>query len=183
LITLLILNYLIGLLTQPFIGMSEYFLDTHFNIDPMLILLTSEILILVILTLFLITLGFFAHLFIKKSLFSIGDRFMTHIPLANLIYKTVQELLKNFLEHKESQFSQPVLVTFPNSPAQAIGFIMREALPFENSDKALISVLIPGTPNPMMGFVLKLPKDQITPLNIPKEKAIKFVISCGALLK
>lgn len=46
----------------------------------------------------------------------------------------------------------------------------------------LLSVFIPGTPNPSVGFLLLFKKEQLTFVNMKVDEAMKFIVSCGAVM-
>ena len=47
------------------------------------------------------------------------------------------------------------------------------------TNKKLINVFIPTTPNPTSGFLLMFPMDEIIYLNMTFEEASKFIVSAG----
>lgn len=189
-LTLVVLQYLINFLTKPFLGITQYVIVTLFGnngwstIDPPLfITLLSQGLILLALFFGLILVGFLAKMLLVNTLIKLGDKIIHNIPLASKIYKGVQEISQSIFMNDKPKFSQVVLVPFPYSNARAIGFITREETSVENSTEELVTVFLLGTPNPMMGFMLMLPRHQITPLDMPLEDAMKFVASCGVVYK
>jgi uncharacterized membrane protein len=44
-----------------------------------------------------------------------------------------------------------------------------------------VSVYVPTTPNPTSGFFLMMPREEVIPLNIPVDKALKYVVSMGTV--
>ena len=47
------------------------------------------------------------------------------------------------------------------------------------TQKELINVFVPTTPNPTSGFLLMFPKDEVIFLDISFEEASKFIVSAG----
>ncbi len=188
-LTFLVIMFFINLLTRPFLGLVqstfEYFgfLDKSFLFlsGQQIVTLTSKFLVL--LTLFLLTLliGFLAkHFFLDQLLMSL-EGMIQRIPVVNKIYRAFQEAMIPIFYSKSTPFSQVVLVPYPHKKTYAIGFVTKEAL-FEGSDPehlGLISVFVPGTPNPTVGFTLLYRKHHLVFLEMKVDDALKFVISCG----
>ena len=51
----------------------------------------------------------------------------------------------------------------------------------EKTNKKLINVFVPTTPNPTSGFLLMFPKKDIIFLDLTFEEASKFVVSAGSI--
>ena len=64
-----------------------------------------------------------------------------------------------------------------------IGFTTGEVAPkiSKKIKKKLINVFVPTTPNPTSGFLLLVPENQLTYLDLKVEDAIKTVVSAGII--
>jgi uncharacterized membrane protein len=188
-ITLLIANFLIKFLTAPFMKATLYLLHslhyTQVYVDPTILALISKILILILLLSVIIFAGFLGDQLFIPTIFQYVDRLIHKIPLANKIYKATQEVLQNIFVSSTQNFSKTVLIPFPQEKSLAIGFITQDNIPIANMDgvQDLVCVFVPGTPHPMMGFMIMAPKNKLTPTDLPLEEAIKFVVSCGVIYK
>lgn len=118
---------------------------------------------------------------IGKRLFLWIDKFMLRIPIIKTIYSTTKQLVNAFELTKKLPFKQVILFEYPRRGILTIGFITGEAddrinclLPF----KAL-NVFFVTTPNPTSGFLFFLSENDIIPLNMNVEDALKMVISGG----
>ena len=49
----------------------------------------------------------------------------------------------------------------------------------KKTNKELINVFVPTTPNPTSGFLLMFPKDEVIFLDMTFEEASKFIVSAG----
>lgn len=192
-ITLVIVNFLIKILTAPFLAATQYIIYSistdqgflYIMRNPFVLDFTSKVLVLLFIFAVIIAIGFLGQQFFLTTAFKYGDRLMHKIPLANKIYKSVQEVVHNIFVKSTPNFSQAVLLPFTFSGSTAIGFVTKDSLPISKLEGAsdLVSVFVPGTPNPMLGFMVILPKSKLTPLDMPLEEAVKFVVSCGVLYK
>lgn len=190
-LTFLIINFLIKLLTKPFLASTKSFLTwistkegwLYLLHSPAILQLISQILILIALFLLLLLIGFLGRLILFNPLIKALDRFAHKIPFANKIYNAVQEIVQNVMWNSSPQFSKVVLVPFPHAKAYSVGFITCDQLPIseEAAKRDLVSVFILGTPNPVMGYMLLCPREKIIPTTLSFEDAVKFIISCGVV--
>ena len=190
-ITFYIVNFFITLLTRPFIGLVEHLIihltnkyqSLHFLQSPGLMFIISQVYILLFLALLILLVGFMGQLFLMNTLFRIGDSLIHKIPFANKIYKSAQDVVNTLFSSKTTLLSKPVQISFPNGKSKAIGFITSEnfSIPQVLEGRELATVYLPGTPNPMMGFVLLMPKEKTSIIHNTSEDAVKFIVSCGMI--
>lgn len=132
----------------------------------------------------LITLvGRLARHFLGKKLIQLMDYIMFKVPLLNKIYGTIKQVNEAFTSSKKSSFKQVVLVEFPKDGMHSVGFITNEDHQ-EVQQKItgkIISVFVPTTPNPTTGFLLLLPEEKITKLDMSVADGIKFIVSLGSV--
>lgn len=193
-LTFFILSLIVNIITMPFIGITTYTFDYHdmFN-QPFLffsgetvLAIISKVIVLISLFFIIIFIGFIAELFLVRWLRHIGDFIVHRIPVINRVYKSTQEVVHTLFarkkEKKETNFSGVVLVPFPHKNTYSIGLITnREHVKSDSEFLNLISVFVPGTPNPTMGFMLMFREEQTIPLDMKVDEAIKFCVSCGVI--
>lgn len=185
-LTIIITLFLVNLLTKPFKGMIDYIIR-HFELtsfgSPEVVLIITKIVILFLLFFIILFLGFIAQLFFINTFFKLSDKIMTRIPFVNKIYKALQDVISTVFSANSNNFSQVVLVPFPKTTSYAIGLVTQADAP-AGSDKehmGMISVFVPGTPNPTMGFMLLFKREQIILLDMTVDEALRFVVSCGVM--
>lgn len=191
-VTIWIISFIVNFLTKPFTSFVEKFLtnlqihDLGFGLlsHDQIIRYGSPIIILCMLFILIILLGFIARSFFLNLLFKFGDFLMKKIPLINKFYKTSQEIVKTLFANSKGSFKQVVLVPFPYPEVYCLGLVAREAPKTCNGDldEELISVLVPTTPNPTTGFILLFKKSDLIFLNMKRDEAIKYVVSCGVIV-
>lgn len=190
-LTIVILGFLLRLLTQPFEGIAFSILYDLGLIDrtggilssTQLVTLLSRLLILVVLVAVTLLIGTVARWYFVHEIFKLSDWLFHRIPLVNKIYRASQETITTLLTTDARTFKQVVLVPFPHRPGLSIGLITADAQA-DKSDpryRNLVSVFVPGTPNPTVGFLLLYRAEEITPLELPVEEAMKYIISCGVI--
>ena len=86
---------------------------------------------------------------------------------------------------QDSDKKSVVLIEYPRKGSWAVGFATKENKgEIKNkTQKELINVFIPTTPNPTSGFLLMFPIDEVIYLNMNFEEASKFIVSAGTSTK
>ncbi|MGE5582421.1 MAG: DUF502 domain-containing protein [Bacillota bacterium] len=127
--------------------------------------------------------GILAHNFIGRKLIEFGDRLLGKIPILNSIYGTTKQITENFTKTDKSIFRKVVMVEYPRQGILSPGFLTGAA-PSEVSLKTgqnLLSVFIPTVPNPTTGFLIFMPEEKVTPLDMTIEEGFKLIISAGVI--
>lgn len=187
-LTIIIVMFMINFLTHPF---EEFVMDTlsyyglakkglFFLTSKQTLYVLSKALILITIFGIIVFVGFLMQWFVMHYLVRWTDKLMHKIPLVNKIYKAAQDVVKSIFGSDNPQFSQVVMVPFPNTHSMSIGFITDEKS--AGAHKGLFSVFVPATPNPLMGFLMLYPVDDIVKLDMKVEEALKVVISCGVVM-
>lgn len=190
--TLWVILFLVNVLTAPFLSVVEGALH-HYQIfrDPFLFLsieqisrIISKILIVITLVIFTTGIGMCAQIVAAHYFIRFGDYIIHQIPIINRIYKAAQDVVKSLFAEDRKTFSQVALVPFPNENSYSLGLITQDAksLNPENAQENLVSIFIPATPNPTMGFLLMLPRDKVTYIDMKVDEALKAIISCGIMI-
>lgn len=193
LITVFIILFFLRLLTQPFMGIAESLLTYyHISIPSFLFFSGQEFLrflcqIAILIGLFLLTvfIGCIGEWYLVKIIFLYANSLFHKIPMINKVYKACQDVINNVMGPKKQSFGSVVLIPFPHKKILSIGLVTHEALVEEKdtkNDSDLISVFLPTTPNPTMGFVLMFPRRDLIFTKMGVEEALKSVISCGLML-
>jgi uncharacterized membrane protein len=131
----------------------------------------------------IILVGIFATNIIGKRLISLAERVMARIPFANRIYLAVQQISTAFIGTKRSIFNKAVLVEYPRKGIYSIGFVTSEAegeVQYK-TDKQLVCVFVPTTPNPTSGMLVFVPREDLMYLEMTTEDGLKLVISGGVV--
>ncbi len=122
-----------------------------------------------------ISLSFFG----KKVLSLINDLFK-RIPILRTIYSAIGQMTESFTNKSDNKKSV-VLVEYPKKGSWAVGFATKENKGeiSKKTNKELINIFVPTTPNPTSGFLLMFPKDEVIYLDMTFEEASKFIVSAG----
>lgn len=189
-LTTILVMFFVNILTKPFMGMLQalfdhyHFLKTSVFRNPYVLMFTSKALILLFLFLSTVLIGIVGRWVIIRYMLHVGDSIMHRIPMINKIYKASQDVVHTLLAPNASTFKQVVLVPFPNTQGLSIGLVAQDSVNLDALERSseLVSVFVPGTPNPTMGFMLMYRKELLTYTDLTVEQALKCVVSCGVIL-
>jgi uncharacterized membrane protein len=133
----------------------------------------------------LITLiGLLSHVLIFQKLFNLGEAIFHRLPLVKTIYTAIKDFIGYLNPDKDSGMSKVVMVQLPGQSFQLIGFVTREQfddLPFTPTSEDPVAVYMPMSYQ-IGGYTLFLPRNSLTPLDIPFEQAMRLVLT-GAVTK
>ena len=124
--------------------------------------------------------GYLSLSFIGRKFLQFINDLFKRIPILRTIYGAVGQMTQSFAQNKNKKKSV-VLVEYPKKGTWAVGFATKEnsGEMKKKTNKNLVNVFVPTTPNPTSGFLLMYPKEDIIYLNISFEEASKFIVSAG----
>ena len=125
--------------------------------------------------------GLVATNFFGKKLVALGERILNETPFVRGIYTTVKKVVDSISQTEAGAFDQVVVVCYPHSSMRLFGLISGQTRDevAEKVGEGKINVFIPMIPNVTLGFFVILPKEDITPLDIGVEEAMKYIMSFG----
>tara|TARA_B110000971_G_scaffold119038_1_gene121950 strand:+ start:1084 stop:1695 length:612 start_codon:yes stop_codon:yes gene_type:complete len=135
----------------------------------------------IILTVFFITIvGGLSLSFLGKKFLQIIDDLFKRIPILRTIYSALGQMTESFT-NQDGNKKSVVLVEYPRKGSWAVGFATKENTGEikDKTNKNLLNVFVPTTPNPTSGFLLMFPKDDVIYLDMSFEEASKFIVSAG----
>ena len=127
--------------------------------------------------------GVLTRYYVGKRLLAWLDAAMLRVPLLNKVYGMIKQVNDAFSTGSKTSFKTVVLVEFPREGSFSVGFITseRNELLDRKTGSKLVNVFVPTTPNPTSGFLILVPEDQVTKLELSVAEGIKYIISLGAL--
>ena len=135
----------------------------------------------ILIALILITLvGWISLSFLGKKVFELFNNILKKIPILRTIYSAIGQMTQTFTKNDKDK-STVVLLEYPRKGVWAVGFATKEnkGEMSQKTNKKLINVFVPTTPNPTSGFLLMFPIDEVIYLNMSFEEASKFIVSAG----
>ena len=118
--------------------------------------------------------------YLGKKFLQIIDNLFKRIPLLGTFWSAIKQMSQSFKDSGNSSKSV-VLVEYPRKGVWAVGFATKKNTGeiADKTNKELLNVFVPTTPNPTSGFLLMFPLDEIIYLDMTFEEASKFIVSAG----
>lgn len=155
---------------------ADHFLGQYFGFrfPGMGLLLT----ILIILAVGVLSIHFFG-----RVLFRTIEGGILRLPIAGKIYPAAKQLA-GFLFREEAGgpvgFRRVVLVVYPRPGVYSLAFVTNEArTAATGTEQTMLTLLIPTPPSPLSGPLIFVPEEDVIPLDMSVEDALKLVISGG----
>ena len=166
-------------LSKILIGLSSKIIPQNINPNNYLPYAIPGIEI-IISVLFITFVGGLSLSFFGKKILKLIDDLFKRIPLLRTIYSAISQMTETF-SNKDSEKKSVVLIEYPRKGVWAVGFATKENTGemADKTNKKLINVFVPTTPNPTSGFLLMFPIDEVIYLNMTFEEASKFIVSAG----
>lgn len=173
------------------IGLTLYIVWTLFNfvsksVAPLLIripLLQEMPVVAIRVIAFLITfviiwiIGMVATNIVGRKILKLSEVLLLKAPVVNRIYQTIRQIIQTIIVSKTA-LRQVVLVEYPRKGVYTIAFVTNT---YEEKGKKNVSLFIPTTPNPTSGFFVIVPEEEVIPLKMTVEEAMKLVVSAGII--
>ena len=135
---------------------------------------------IIISVIFITIVGGISLSFFGRKILKLIDDLFKRIPFLRTVYSAIVQMTKTFSKKDDNQKSV-VLVEYPRKGVWAVGFATKENTGemAKKTNKKLINVFVPTTPNPTSGFLLMYPIEDIIYLDMSFEEASKFIVSAG----
>lgn len=181
--------FLSGVATILPVGITVLVLIWVFNLfdgvleKPMIWILGRKIpgLGLLVFVVFVMLIGMLTSNLFGRKIAQWGESILSRIPLINIIYNPIKDVVTTLSSNKSKSFQKVALVEFPSKGIKSIGFVTNSSFTIDGEEK--LSVFIPTTPNPTNGFLVIMEKNHVTLLDIPIDEGIKMVVSMGSVMK
>ena len=129
--------------------------------------------------------GFFLATFLGKKLWQLFESMLKRLPVIGTIYPYARQFTEFFIsgDDKKLEFKHPVAIPFPTQGMYSIAFITGDGM--KSLDDALkrhlVCVFIPTAPTPFTGYVVYIGREEVIPLPLSVEEAMRIIISMGVI--
>ena len=170
-------------LSKILIGISSNLIPKNLNPNHYLPFDIPGVEILISVLLITIVGGLSLSFFGRRILKLIDDLFK-RIPFLRTVYSAIVQMTETFSK-KDDNKKSVVLIEYPRKGVWAVGFATKENTGemADKTNKKLINVFVPTTPNPTSGFLLMFPIEDVIYLNMTFEEASRFIVSAGTSSK
>ena len=166
-------------LTKFFISISSKLIPTEINPNSYLPFAVPGLEI-VLSVIFITFIGGLSLSFIGRKILQIFNDLLKKIPILRTIYSAIGQMAETLAPKRKNKKSV-VLIEYPRKGSWAVGFATKDNKGeiSKKTNKNLVNVFVPTTPNPTSGFLLMFPKEDVIYLDLTFEEASKFIVSAG----
>jgi len=132
----------------------------------------------------LLVTGMLAANLFGRRLVEFWEAILNRIPLVRSIYSSVKQISTTILDSNGKSFRKVVMLQYPRKGIWSIGFLTNEdvSTDIDGLNEDFAAVFVPTTPNPTSGFIIMVPRDDFTELDMSVEEGFKFIISMGVII-
>ncbi|MHC4777698.1 MAG: DUF502 domain-containing protein [Planctomycetota bacterium] len=123
--------------------------------------------------------GWLMDIWVFRKIWGLLDRTLEKLPFVKSVYGAIRDTMV-FLFGEKKSFSKVVLVTLPGSDHGVMGMVTNEDPSREAGAnvKGRLGVYVPMAFN-LGGYTLYVDKGEVTPVDMPPEDAMSFILSGG----
>jgi uncharacterized membrane protein len=130
--------------------------------------------------------AFVANLF-GRSIIGFGEQLVGRMPVVRGVYGALKQIFETVLSQSQTSFQKVGIIEYPRIGLYSIVFVSTETTgeihhKCSASEAGMLSIFLPTTPNPTSGFLLFVPREDVTILEMKVEDAAKMVISAGLVV-
>ena len=117
-----------------------------------------------------------------RRLMSLVHNAVDLVPVVRSIYKTARQATEvlSMVGSDDGKFGGTVvLVDFPSRGLKSIGLVTARLK--DQDGNPLLAVYMPTAPLPTGGFLIIVPEEHVTPIDMPVEEAMKLIVSAGIM--
>ena len=139
--------------------------------------------VLFIIVLLMLT-GMLAANFIGRMFVGGWESLMDRIPVVRSIYGAVRNFTEIVFSDSGKAFKNVLLVQYPRKGIYSLAFQTSEDLGEVQgrTGEEVVGCFVPTTPNPTSGFIIIVPKKDVTILDMEVDEALKMIISLGVVV-
>lgn len=129
-------------------------------------------------------LGFMTRHYAGRALHRYLERVLERLPLINQAYGITKQVTTALFRADVPAFKKVVLIQYPRKGIYTLGFITQEDAGKlgEAVQDEIVTVYAPTAPNPLSGWVLLVPKEEVIYTKVSVEEGLRLVISGGVII-
>lgn len=138
---------------------------------------------LIISIVFFIVIGFLARNFFGRLLVRVSEYVVERLPVISNLYGAIKQIFETVMASQSDAFKEVVMFEYPRKGLWVMGFVTGRTKGEVQSltNKETVNVFLPTTPNPTSGFLLFVPKRDLTYMEMSVEDGIKMIVSGGII--
>jgi len=183
--TMALFWWLVGTVTDPgFKWLQNTFARYPAFFEEKPLVLVFRVMVLLLMLGLTVLIGALARNFLGRHILHLGEIFFERIPIVNRVYIGLKQISQAFWGGNKTVFTHVVLLEYPRRGLYTLGFVTSPGRGEikARTEKSLLNVFLPTTPNPTSGWFVMVPEEHAVQLEMKVEDALKMIISGGAVV-
>jgi uncharacterized membrane protein len=128
--------------------------------------------------------GVLAANFVGRAFVGGWESMMHRIPVVRSIYSAAKNFAGMVFSDSSQSFKNVLLIEYPRKGLYSLAFQTSTELGEVQgrTGEEVVCCFVPTTPNPTSGFIIIVPKKDITVLDMDVDEALKMIISLGVVI-
>jgi uncharacterized membrane protein len=139
----------------------------------------------VILTVIVLLLtGVLAANFVGRAFVGGWESLLGRVPVVRSIYSAAKNFAEMVFSDSSQSFKNVLLIEYPRKGLYSLAFQTSTNLGEVQgrTGEEVVCCFVPTTPNPTSGFIIIVPKKDVTVLDMEVDEALKMIISLGVVI-
>lgn len=132
---------------------------------------------------FFIVIGWLTRNFLGRLLIRATEYVVDRMPVIRTLYSAIKQIFETVMASQSDSFRDVVMLEYPRKGTYCLGLVTGaskgEVQRVTKSET--INVFVPTTPNPTSGFLLFVPKKELTYMDMTVEEGVKLIVSGGII--
>jgi uncharacterized membrane protein len=122
--------------------------------------------------------------FVGRAFVGGWEKLMDRIPVVRGIYSAAKNFAEIVFSDSSRAFKKVLLVEYPRKGIYSLAFQTSTDLGEVQgrTGEEVVGCFVPTTPNPTSGFIIIVPKNDVTELDMEVDEALKMIISLGVVV-
>ena len=128
--------------------------------------------------------GLLAANFVGRAFVGSWEGLMDRIPFVRAVYSAAKNFAEMVFSDSSQSFKKVLLIEYPRKGLYSLAFQTATELGEVQgrTGEEVVCCFVPTTPNPTSGFIIIVPKKDITELDMEVDEALKMIISLGVVV-
>lgn len=128
--------------------------------------------------------GVLAANFVGRAFVGGWESLLHRIPIVRSIYSGAKNFAEMVFSDSSQSFKNVLLIEYPRKGLYSLAFQTSSELGEVQgrTGEEVVCCFVPTTPNPTSGFIIIVPRKEITVLDMEVDEALKMIISLGVVV-
>ena len=128
--------------------------------------------------------GLLAANFVGRAFVGGWESLMDRIPFVRAVYSGAKNFAEMVFSDSSQSFKNVLLIQYPRKGLYSLAFQTSSELGEVQgrTGEDVVCCFVPTTPNPTSGFIIIVPRKDITVLDMEVDQALKMIISLGVVI-